>query len=33
VETTTAFTFDATNGLVPAQPFPYVDPSVPVPTP
>jgi len=33
VETTTAFTFDATNGLVPAEPFPYIDPSVPVPTP
>jgi hypothetical protein len=33
VETTTAFSFDATNGLVPAEPFPYVNPSVPTPTP
>jgi hypothetical protein len=34
VETTTTFAFDATNGLVglvPAQPFPYPNPSVPTP--
>jgi hypothetical protein len=33
VETTTPFTFDATNGLVPAEPFPYPGLSGPPPTP
>jgi hypothetical protein len=32
VETTTAFTFDAANGLVPTEPFPYPVASAP-PTP
>jgi hypothetical protein len=33
VETTTQFSFDPTNGLVPATPFPYTNPSVPTGTP
>jgi len=31
VETTTAFTFDAANGLVPAEPFPYPGAATPTP--
>jgi hypothetical protein len=33
VETSTSFSFDAANGLVPAQPFPYVNPSQPTAPP